>query len=184
MNGKQDNNNFYKPEYIFNKYYQALCYFAFQYLNDDETAEDIVQDIFTGLIEKPRIFDTPYHIKNFLYQSTKNACLNHIKKEKSKEKYNDFIKNSHQDEEDYERKIIATEVFRELKEVTDSLPEECRKVYELSYFGGLDNQAIADELGISINTVKAQKARGKKILKEKLKDLYPILLLLWEIYSN
>lgn len=184
MDGNQDIDNFNKPEYIFNRYYQALCYFAFQYLQDDKVSEDIVQDVFTSLIEKPRIFSTPGHIKNFLYQSVKNACLNFLKKEKSQDRYRDFLKNNQEIENDYELKMIGTEVFRELKQAIDSLPEECRKVYELNYFSGLDNNAIAEELGISVNTVKAQKSRGKKILKEQLKDLYPILLLLWEVYNN
>lgn len=184
MTGRSNIYNNYKPEYIFDKYYQALCYFAFQYTENDEIAEDIVQDLFTSLIEKPRKFDTSGHLKNFLYQSVKNACLNHIKKNKSQDKYHEFLKNNHDDEEDYERKIIATEIYKELNSVIESLPSECKKVYELSYFSGMDNNSIAEELGISINTVKAQKARGKKILKERLKDLYPIILLLWEMYGN
>ena len=43
---------------------------------------------------------------------------------------------------------------------------------------GLDNESAAQELGLSVNTVKAQKARGKKILRENLKDILSLLMLL------
>lgn len=184
MTEKTNINNSYRPEDIFDKYYQALCYFAFQYVGNDEIAEDVVQDLFTTIIENPKKFDSPSHLRNFLYQSVKNSCLNYLKKNKSHDRYLEFMKNTSQDEEDYERKIIATEIYKELKLVIESLPSECKKVYELSYFQGKDNNSIAEELGVSINTVKAQKARGKKILKERLKDLYPIFLLLWEMYGR
>lgn len=184
MTRKAKINKSHSPEDIFDKYYQALCYFAFQYVNNDEIAEDIVQDLFTSIIEKPKEFDSPSHLRNFLYQSVKNACLNYIKKNKSHDRYLELMKNTHQDEEDYERRIIATEIYKELKFVIESLPPECKKVYELSYFKEMDNNSIAEQLGVSINTVKSQKARGKKILKEQLKDLYPIILLLWEMYGK
>ena len=61
------------------------------------------------------------------------------------------------------------------------LPEECRKVFDLCYFQGMDNTQAAEALGVSVNTVKTQKARGKKILRENLKDLYPLLLLFLDL---
>ena len=75
--------------------------------------------------------------------------------------------------ESFEENIILTEIYRELADAVNKLPEECRKVFELCYFQGLDNESAANELGLSVNTIKAQKARGKKILKESLKDLMP-----------
>ena len=67
---------------------------------------------------------------------------------------------------------------RELAADVEKLPEECRKVFQLCYFQGLDNESAAQELGLSVNTVKAQKARGKKILRENLKDILSLLMLL------
>ena len=76
-----------------------------------------------------------------------------------------------------EEGIILTEIHRELAAAVERLPEECRKVFDLCYFQGLDNESAAKELGLSINTVKAQKARGKKILKENLKDIFSLFVL-------
>lgn len=166
----------YTPESVFNKYYQALCYFAFQYVKNDNIAEDIVQNLFISLIENKNKFESVLHLKNYLYQFVKNSCLNSIKKNKSHNRYINFKENSFQYEEDYERKIITTEIYKEINEVIDSLPPQCSKIYKLCYFKEMSNYAIAENLGISINTVKAQKARGKRILKNQLKNLYPIFI--------
>ena len=37
-------------EFIFKEYYGSLCYFASQYLNDEEAVEDLVQDVFITLL--------------------------------------------------------------------------------------------------------------------------------------
>ena len=80
--------------------------------------------------------------------------------------------------ENFEESIILTEIHRELAAAVEKLPEECRKVFQLCYFQGLDNERVAQEFGVSVNTVKTQKARGKRILRENLKDIFPLLMLL------
>lgn len=163
-------------EFIFKEYYGSLCYFASQYLNDEETVEDLVQDVFITLLEKKMFFQSVVHLKNFLYLSIRNACLNYIRNSRSKEKY--IASLAHEDQlENMEEGIILTEIHRELAAAVERLPEECRKVFDLCYFQGLDNESAAKELGLSINTVKAQKARGKKILKENLKDIFSLFVL-------
>ncbi|MFR7825265.1 MAG: sigma factor [Odoribacter splanchnicus] len=42
----------YEVEKIFTSWYSSLCYFAFRYVQDDETARDIVQEVFVRLMEK------------------------------------------------------------------------------------------------------------------------------------
>lgn len=161
-------------ELVFKEYYGSLCYFASKYLQDEEVIEDIVQDIFITLLEKKTQFHTEAHLKNFLYLSVRNGCLNYLRNLRSRDRYIASLPPDDEGES-FEENIILTEVHRELAEAVNKLPEECRKVFELCYFQGLDNDSAAKELGLSINTIKAQKARGKKILKESLKDLMPFV---------
>ena len=164
-------------EIIFKEYYSSLCYFASQFLKNEEVIEDLVQDVFIALLEKKVFFQSEVHLKNFLYLSIRNACLNYLRSSRSKERYVTSLMREEQ-LENFEENIILTEIHRELTAAVEKLPEECRKVFNLCYFQGLDNESTARELGLSINTVKAQKARGKKILKENLKDIFPLLMLL------
>ena len=163
-------------EIIFKEYYGSLCYFASQYLKDEDAVEDIVQDVFIALLEKKIRFQSEIHLKNFLYLSIRNACLNYIRSSRSREQYVASLIYEEQIE-DFETNIILTEIHQELAAAVDKLPVECRKVFDLCYFQGMDNERIAKELGLSINTVKAQKARGKKIVRENWKDLFFFLIL-------
>ena len=52
-----------------------------------------------------------------------------------------------------------------------------RQVLELAYFGELKNDEIAEQLQISINTVKTQKARALQLLRLKL-DVGSLILVL------
>lgn len=170
-------------ERVFKEYYSSLCYFASKYLQDEEMVEDVVQDVFITLLEKKTLFQTEIHLKNFLYLSVRNACLNHIRNTHSKDRYLASLSRE-EETENFEENIILTEVHQELAVAVSSLPEECRKVFDLCYFQGLDNEKAAMELGLSINTVKAQKARGKKILKENLKNIFPMVLLFLNILDK
>lgn len=173
-----DSKFIFTVEDIFKEYYAPLCYFASGYIADRDLVEDLVQDLFASLIEKKQTFESPLHLKNFLYFSLKNACLNTLRHGNSHEKYVNFITKKGESSEFFLHNIITTEILREIADAVAGLPSECRKVFELCYFENLDNEKAAEILAISIFTVKAQKARGKKILREKLRDLYPLFLLL------
>lgn len=59
-----------------------------------------------------------------------------------------------------------------------NLPPKCQKVFILSKKEGLTNTEIAEHLDISIKTVEAQISKAFKILKEKLKENYNMMLFL------
>lgn len=52
-------------EVIFKEYYGSLCYFASQFLKNEEVIEDLVQDVFIALLEKKMLFQSEVHLKNF-----------------------------------------------------------------------------------------------------------------------
>lgn len=168
----------YEVEKIFTSWYSSLCYFAFRYVQDDETARDIVQEVFVRLMEKRQTFQSEQHLKNFLYLTIKNDCLNHLRNRLSREHYLSYLK--HEGEQDeFECRMIETEIFSRLRKAIEKLPRECRKVFELCYFEGMNNEKAAQTLRISIETVKAQKKRGKQILRKNLQELYPLFALLF-----
>ena len=54
----------------------------------------------------------------------------------------------------------------------DSLPEKCREVFILSKRDGLKYEEIADELGLSVNTVRNQISKALKIIKDGAVKIY------------
>lgn len=176
---KVDNDVYiYDVEVVFKKYYGALCYYASAYIHEDMMVQDLVQDVFVRLLEMPQCFSSAVHLRNFLYLSVKNACLNNLEKSAVQERHRHLIRTYIPLQDLPDEEILTAEVFRRLKEAIDELPGECRKIVCLSYLDGWDNEKIAAYLHISVNTVRAQKMRGKKLLREKLRNLFPLLLLL------
>lgn len=79
----------------------------------------------------------------------------------------------HQSQETIERshlhEMIRAEVIRDLHRVMETLPGQCQKVIRLSYLEGLNNAEIAQQLSLSVQTVKNHKLRGLAILRKSLK---------------
>ncbi|WPU94345.1 RNA polymerase sigma-70 factor [Mucilaginibacter sabulilitoris] len=162
--------------HVFNMFYKRICFFAAGIVNED-SAEDIVQDAFIKLWERRNSFDNLNAIKAFLYLTTKNSCINTYKHQKVVDKFEsaqvDII-----DESNIIFHLIEAEVLEEVQQAVQQLPQSYRKVIYLSYFQGLSNQETADHLNVSINTVKTQKVRSLRILREILKHSPTALVLL------
>ena len=162
----------------FRLYYQALCYFAYHYLKEQEEAEDIVQEIFMKLLDGAECFDNEEHLKHYLYKAVRNSCLNHIKLTGIHSDILEGIqKNTSEDENNFFENVVRAEIYQEIMQAIQELPTECGRVFKLTYVDGFSNDEIATQLSISVNTVKAQKNKAKIQLREKLKGLYPILFL-------
>ena len=69
-------------ESIFREYYLMLKNYAWQYVLEEDVAEDIVQDVFVHLWERRNSLKLKVSVKSYLFTSVYNRCLNRIKHEK------------------------------------------------------------------------------------------------------
>lgn len=160
---------------IFNTLYPRLISYSFKYVKDKFVAEEIVEDCFVILWEKREDLVHVDDIKPYLYIMVRNASFKYLKKEQKvislKQKHLDLAVIIQQD-------IIEEEVHAIiLYKALEKLPAKCRKVFELSCLKGVKYKDIALDLDISVNTVKSQRSRAIKLLKEQLKN-NPFLLFL------
>ncbi len=163
----------------FRRYYQTLCYFAFNYLKEQDEAEDVVQEVFMKLLNWDESFDNEEHLKHYLYKAVRNSCLNQIKMTSIRSDILGSIqKDTEEDENNFFVNVVRAEVYQEIMEAIQELPTECGRVFKLAYVDGFSNEEIATQLSISVNTEKVQKNKAKILLREKLKGLYPVMLLL------
>ncbi|HQX95865.1 MAG TPA: RNA polymerase sigma-70 factor [Chitinophagaceae bacterium] len=169
--------NAFDTRNLFDLYYTRLCYFAHKLIGNKEASEDIVQDAFVAYWKKSADFDNELSIKSFLYLTVKNACLNVIRHEQVVKRFAESNEDSGYTEEKITENIIRSEVAGEIHSAIATLPKGCRQVLELAYFGELKNDEIAEQLQISINTVKTQKARALQLLRLKL-DVGTLILVL------
>lgn len=161
---------------IFELFYPKLCYFAKTFVERNDVAKDIVQEIFLKIYEKNNEYDSLGSFRSFIYQSVKNKCFDYLKHEK--------ISNSYICQLTYEERgdsvlshMIETEIISTIYDAIEKLPKECSKIMKMS-LEGMKNQEIADTMQLSIYTIKAQKQRGIFLLKELLPpDLLTLLFI-------
>ena len=77
-----------------------------------------------------------------------------------------------------ETKFSDEDVERILHEAINRLPEQCRRIFIESKLNNKKYQDIADEMGLSLQTVKNQVMIAVRKLREDLKDCLPLLAFL------
>lgn len=162
---------------IFDTYFHALSAFGYKYVQDPPVVEDMVQEAFISFWEKRLDFDHPAALKSYLYTSVRNRCLNHIKHLAVEKKHEPALLYELESQQHVSRHVIEEETYRLLLTEIRQLPEASREIMILA-LNGLKNPKIAEELGISVNTVKTQKKIAYAKLKDKLGPRMGILLLL------
>ncbi|MDO6433023.1 RNA polymerase sigma-70 factor [Flavitalea sp. BT771] len=166
--------------YFFQLHYRPLCYFASQLVGSQQDAEDIVKDTYVKLWQKHTDFATPQNIKAFLYITTRNACLNflrHLQVKESSRKELLYLE-AEKGQELVVNQMIRAELMQEIYTEIEKLPEKRRMVFKMAYLDGLKNDEIADQMHISIHTVKEHKGKALQFLRLRFSDKNIILFIL------
>jgi RNA polymerase sigma-70 factor (family 1) len=161
---------------LFGHYYSNLCHYAASVVHDHDVAEDIVQDLFAELWVNHAHIKIRSSLHSYLLRSTFNACLDHLKHQKVKERYQaDFITDISLSFDD---SLIFDEILTKMEASIEELPEQCRKIFKLSRYENLKYKEIAHILNISENTVDTQIRRALNKLKNDLSDYLITLCLI------
>ncbi len=164
-------------KFFFKSFYPSLCLFANKYLKDKDVSLDVVQDAFLYLWNKDADFHSVNAAKSYLYQYVKNRSLNFLRDNELRKKID--LKNM-ESEIFFKDNLVEEETYQIIFDAIRTLPPQGQRVIELS-LDGLKNQEIADQLGISINTVKTIKLRAFAALRIELKDNIFLLFVLQTI---
>lgn len=160
-------------KFFFEEYYPIFVHFAMKYLHDMEVCEDIVHDVVYEFYSKKRVFENINMMKSFFYLAVKNKCLNYLEHKKAEQNYLEEL-SRHQQKDFFLDSMIEEEVYLLMHRTIHEFPGMMRSVYELS-LEGKSNDEIAEALGLSLDSVKGYKKRGKSILKDKLRRLMPCI---------
>lgn len=154
---------------VFRKYYDPLCRFAQRYVNDMDIAADVIETLFVNLWQGAETFADDSHAKHFLYKAAYNACLNQLRSQKRCAAREDqFAREAGAFEEDYLHDLLREELLASIYREIDRLPSHYSRVIRLGYVDGLSNDAIASEMGLSIQTVKNYKVKAFSMLRKTL----------------
>lgn len=170
-----------KYELIFKSYYRALVTFAMSYTSSDE-AEDIVQEIFVKMWSNGAFNKlSDRSIKSYLYTSVRNRSIDVIRSKKrnggdrielTDEKVIADNENIESDTINFEEEMERIDKVRRVYCAIEHLPERCREIFKKIYFEEKSYMEVAQEMSLSLNTVKVQMYRASI----KLKDLLLVII--------
>lgn len=159
---------------IFNKFHTALCAYAKKMVFDSDVSKDIVSEVMVQCWNRRADFRSFASLRTFLYVSTKNASINHIKRSQIMEKHHQSIlATSESGKNDYFlESIFEAEVLRHLRTSVSELPHQTRTVISFS-MAGLNSNEIAQQLGVSPQTVRNTRRLGIKALIQRMRSSFP-----------
>ena len=144
---------------FYDRFYAALCVYVSKILPIPDAVEDLVQEVFISVWEGKRTFSDINQIHYSILSSLAVECR--------------------EDEDMIYALTVKEEIIRQLYFHIEELPPEQRRIILLR-IEGYTWEEIAERLEISINTVKTQKSRSYKFLREKLGDsIHSIILCLF-----
>lgn len=159
---------------FFESFYPSLSLFANKYTRNHEISLDIAQEAFVYLWNKKEDIHSIDSAKSYLFKYVKNRSLNYLR---DQEKHKSISFEQLDSEIFFRDNLIEEETYQMINMAIKNLTPQGQKVIELS-LDGLKNQEIANELNISINTVKTIKLRAFKCMREDLKENIFVLFML------
>ena len=151
---------------VFDKNYETLCLYAVRFTEDLVEAEDVVQEAFVRFWEMYRDRLTVENARPLLYRMVRNMCVDRARAKRwstvDAEVMADQLVYYFQPESEGDSKIDL------LMEAVRNLPEKCQQVLIAICFNEKKYKEVAEEMSVSVNTVKTQLARALKLLREGL----------------
>lgn len=184
---KDGDNEAYK--WIYDHHYTVLCDVAYQYLHDAFLAKAMVGDVIFHLWEVRDTLHVSSSLRSYLVRAVRNRCLDHLKSEHAQREVTFSSLTPEDLDADEGRyglsdnyplgKLLERELEAEIRTAIRNLPAECRRVFLKSRFEEKKYEEIAEELHISVNTVKYHMKNALSLLQQALGKYLIALLLLF-----
>ena len=164
---------------LYEEYYAPFCLYAKRFVDNKETREDIVSEVFASLWNNMDNFEIdPKTILGYLKMCVRNNCLNYLKHQEYEWNYAEVVKKyTPVYETEPDSVYTLDEMYRMLYGTLNKLPESYRIVFIESFFKGKTHTEIAEELNLSVKSVNRYKQKTLEFLRNELKEYMPLLLL-------
>lgn len=161
---------------LYDKYFAYLCACSVSYIHNVEQAKEIVNDVFMNIWATRK--ELLYPIHGYMLSSVRNGSLNYLR----------YCKSKSQMLEDYHKEKVyafqetyclnnptplqyleADELCNLIAKGIENLPARCQQIFKKHFYEGFTPTEIAEELGLSVNTIRVQ----IKIALDRLKQVLP-----------
>lgn len=167
---------------VVEKYQRYVLNTCYRFVNSEETAEDLAQEVFIQLFISIRDFRGGSKLSTWIYRIAVTKSLDHLKKLRRKKRFavikrlfgEDEMEEQipSNDETNPEKELDNKERLKILNMALDNLPENQRIAFTLSKYDEMSYKEIADILGTTVSAVESLIHRAKSNLQKKLYNYY------------
>ena len=177
-----DNSSF---ETFFRENFSSLCvYCQYKFGFDLDRAKEVVHTAFIKLWETRDSVAPHLSVKAYLYKIITNISYDIFRHDKVKQKHEKHVLENSVlsfNKNDFD-KTEFNQLKNDIDKAVAELPDQMRKIFEMSRYEGLKYWQISSTLTISVKTVETQMSRALVKLRQKLSDyltfLFVVILLI------
>jgi RNA polymerase sigma-70 factor (ECF subfamily) len=151
-------------EKIYQKFREPLKHFIAKRIRDEDSAEDLVHDVFLRIHDRIDSLKEPDKLPSWIYTIARNSIIDSYRKRKPTVNGSDFLLDLEQNEPEE----VPEDLNRVVQSMMDKLPPLDKEALILSEFQGLKQSEVARRLGISLSGAKSRIQRARKKLKDLL----------------
>lgn len=172
MNTQSVNTSLYQKgdislERIYGKYRNSFIRYAGKVLSDEFYAEDVVQDVFTGLFQQTNYFVSEMAALKCIYITIYNRSIDMLRHKQIVQHY----ETAHSDKKGKKSVLVnimscLLKNFIIVENGIDTLPPKCKQIFVMKSRKSLSNSEISNLLGLSLRTVENQVYIARNVLQK------------------
>lgn len=173
-------------------YYKRLFRYAYYYVNNRQTAEDMTHDALLYYWENKNKLQPDTDVLGYILLTVRNKCLNYLKHLQVEADYSKNYVELHEweikarimtlEEENYSE-IFTREIIDLITASLSKLPQQTQDIFIQNRYEGKSRKEIAAAMGVSQQKIDYHINKANQQLHKDLKDYLPLLLLFFsEIY--
>ena len=154
---------------VYDQFSSFVYGLAQRVIGDPRAAEDVTQDVFVSVWERPESFEPSRgSLRTWLGMLAHRRAVDHVRREEARRRRSQREASQPSTTPDVEEMAIALVTAERVRTALDLLPEDQRRAIQLAYFGGKTYRQVAEVLGIPEGTAKSRLRLGLRRIADSL----------------
>lgn len=167
-------------EELFFEFFPTLCVYASNIVGDNETARDIVQEVFFNIWKNRKKIELESSFRNFIVTAVRNQCTDILRKRTVIDRFATRSPSTMETSEQSPEEIYTiNELEQIIGQAIQKLPPGIRDAFEMNRFKGMTYNEVAQQMSLSPKTIEAYISKALSILRVELKDYLPLFFLIF-----